>query len=88
MHDNTLTNPPNLCHEATYRKATKPIDPRCNLNRPPPTSNPLDILDPRTDDAQDAPPHCFDFRQFRHVVFTTEDTDSTVEEPLIDTNTR
>jgi hypothetical protein len=62
MHDNPLANPPDVCHQATHRTPTKPIDARRNLNRPPPAGNPLDISHPRTNDAQDAPPHRFDFR--------------------------
>jgi hypothetical protein len=62
MHDNPLTNSTNVCNKTTHRTPTKPINPRRNLNWPPPTSNPLDIRHARTNNAQDAPPHRFDFR--------------------------
>jgi hypothetical protein len=62
MYDNAFANPTDVCNETPHRAPTKPIDPRGNLNRPPLAGNPLDIRYARTNDAQDAPPHCFNFR--------------------------
>jgi hypothetical protein len=46
MHDDPLPNPPDVGNKTPDRAPTKPINPRRNLNRPPPTSNPLNIRHP------------------------------------------
>ena len=62
MHDDPLADAADVANHAADRAAAKPIDPRRDRNRPPPAGNALDILDARTDDAQNAAPHRFDFR--------------------------
>jgi hypothetical protein len=61
MHDNPFANPTDVNNKTPDRTPTKMVDPRRNLNWPPPTSYPFDIGHAGADDAQDAPPHRFDF---------------------------
>jgi hypothetical protein len=66
MHDHSLANPTDVRNEAAHRSPPKPINPRCNLNRPPPAWNALDISYTRSDDAEDSSAHRLYFGQLRH----------------------
>jgi hypothetical protein len=61
MHDDSFANTSDVSNNATDSAPTKPVNPWRNRNRPTPTRNPLDVRHARTYDAQDAPPHRFDF---------------------------
>jgi hypothetical protein len=43
MYDNPFTNPTDICNKTAHRTSAKPIDPRRNLDRPPPAGNAFDI---------------------------------------------
>jgi hypothetical protein len=62
MHNDTLPDPANIRDSASNNAPPKPVNTRRNLYRPPPTRHPLHILNSRTDDPQDPPPHRLDFR--------------------------
>src|SRR5262249_8600859 len=76
-HHHPLSRPADLTNRSSNHPPSKAIDPRRNRNRPTATSDALHIINPRTDNAQNPPPHRLNFRKFRHLSFTTEDTEDT-----------
>ena len=59
--ENLKTLLTDIGNKAAHRTSTKPVNPGLNFNWPSPTSNPFHIHHARTNDAQNAPTHRFDF---------------------------
>ena len=66
MYDYALADAAHITNNAADRAAAEMIDAWRDFDRPPTARYALDIGNPRTNDAQNAATHCFDFRQLGH----------------------